>query len=215
MFSPKRLFLAAFSVEASAATAAILSYLTLVPEARAQSAVETRLPAPARDPSREPESVENSTETRWYGYQPALTDAAALGLMYGALATWRLCLSLGDNPPPCNNDESNQLADASVATYLLAAPVIHGLHGHWDKAGLSLGMRLAPVLFALSASAAQGNRGSSNLAGGTLVVGVFAAMIIDDAWLSRETVPKSSAWYAAPAVDPKRRSVSLAVGAVF
>ena len=161
----------------------------------------------------------SAPETRWYGYEPALTDGTALGLMYLAVTNFHLCLSFDNQPPPssCNNDTFDGLAAAGVTTYLLAPPVIHALHGHWDKAGLSLGMRAAPLLLAWGWSArAESAGGSASTVAPLIIGGMFAAAIIDDAWLSREPVPpRRAAWYAAPSFDMKDRAASLVVAGAF
>ncbi len=206
---PKKSPLSPPSPTLSALALAVALLLGLTSNARAQSFADPPSAAAVRP---------SSIETRWYGYEPALTDGVALGLMVGALATWHFCLSFSDEPPApeCSNTASNQFVAASGATYLFAPPLIHALNGHWDKAGLSLGLRGAPLLLAWGASAAQDNRGSSSISAALVVGGTFAAMIIDDAWLSRDTVPKPSvAWYAAPAFDPKNRSASLTAGGTF
>src|SRR4051794_26045015 len=78
-----------------------------VPAARAAS--------PPTDPATAP--------SEWYGYYPALTDLAAIGLFAGAVSTFQICVY---PDPPCRAGSTwAVLGLASVATYALASPLIH------------------------------------------------------------------------------------------
>jgi hypothetical protein len=179
------------------------------PNARAQGTA----PSPATSATPRPTSPARDTplETEWYGYQTALSDVASVGLMFGAVATWRLCLSLGSgNGGRCDNSTSDAFGWAASGVYLLGAPTIHAVHGHWDKAGLSLGIRTLPFVVGLALAPGRGG-GSSNAAAYTLFGGALAAMIIDDVLIAREEVqPQASTWYLAPAIDVKNHAANVA-----
>jgi len=154
---------------------------------------------------------EAPTVTEWYGYQTALSDVASVGLMFGAVATWRLCFSLGSGDRGrCDNSTSDALAWAASGAYLFGAPTIHAVHGHADKAGLSLGIRALP--FVLGVALAPGREGgSSNAAAYTVFGGALMAMIVDDALIAHEEVRReATAWYLAPAVDVKNHAANVA-----
>ncbi|MDX2053000.1 MAG: hypothetical protein SFV15_11445 [Polyangiaceae bacterium] len=161
--------------------------------------------------------------TRWYGYQTGLSDVAAVGMIYGAVATyefcWNLGISLNDHPAgdegseSCDNSSSTAFALAGAGTYLFGAPTVHALHGSWEKAGLSFGMRSLPIVLGVGLAQSEETNG---LAAAVLIAGPLLAMTIDHAWLAREEAKaQGSAWYVAPTVDLKKSAAHLSVGASF
>ena len=96
-----------------------------------------------------------------------------------------------------------------MAGYTLGGPVIHAAHGHWDKAGYSLGLRVAPIAAAIGMGAAFDAREATPLLVGSAAL---TAMVLDSALLGYETVavdpPKVS---VAPSYDAKSRTGSLVV----
>ncbi len=136
---------------------------------------------------------------RWYGYQAMLTDAAAVGLMVGAIAALEPLFS------GAKNNTTEVLATASLGVFVVGAPTIHAAHGHWGKAGLSLGIRAAPVVL----GSLLGHAGEW-ISGG----GMIAAMIIDYAFIAHEQVPKeSSGWYLVPYVGAGSHAANMVMGA--
>jgi hypothetical protein len=129
--------------------------------------------------------------------------------MFGAVATWRLCFSWGSSQGRCDNSTSDTLGWAASGVYLLGAPTIHAAHGHWDKAGLSLGIRTLPLVLGLALAPGR-EGGSSNAAAYTIFGGALVAMIVDDALIAHEEVRReASAWYLAPAVDVKNQAAHV------
>jgi hypothetical protein len=85
--------------------------------------------------------------------------------------------------------ESEGLMALGAATYALGAPINHGVHGHAKRALASFGLRAGGAL--LAAVAAVGTviciDQSSNCGGWVVLlpIGPLAAIIVDDAYLSR------------------------------
>jgi len=148
------------------------------------------------------------TVQQWYGYQTLVIDVASTSLFVAGLATFRLCLS-GSTSGGCNNDASGALLLSGLTGYALGGPVIHAAHGHWDKAGYSLALRVLPVAAATGVGAGGGAGGAAAL---LLIGGAGVAMMVDSAMLGYETVtvetPKVS---LAPSFDPKSRTAGLVV----
>jgi hypothetical protein len=63
-------------------------------------------------------------DDRWYGWQTLAVDGVADVLFVGG--------SFGEN---------ENATMVGLAVYLLGAPIIHGSHSEWPRAGLSLGLR--------------------------------------------------------------------------
>jgi hypothetical protein len=153
----------------------------------------------------------------WYGYQTGVADVAALGFFAGSLATFQFCplrLSLFEDSggaAGCHSDNtaSDALLISGLAVYGIGAPAIHAAHGHWDKAGLSFGLRAAPLLVGGLAS-------KSGVGSAILVGGVVAAMVIDDAVVANEDVaPRLPALSVVPGFDPTTRVAALVVAGAF
>ena len=147
--------------------------------------------------------------TRWYGYQAMIADAAAIGMFYGGVATFRFCWHIESSDSACDNGASGALLLGSFATYSFASPVIHLAHGHPGKAGASFGIRAAPWLIAVPLSQTE-----SSGAAGLLIASVFMAMVIDDGLLAREPVSEPSVQLGA-VVDPETGGAMLAIGRQF
>jgi hypothetical protein len=166
-----------------------------VPAARAAS--------PPPDPATAP--------SEWYGYYPALTDLAAVGLLVGAAESFRICLYPDRS---CRAGSTwAVLGIASLATYALASPLIHIGHGQWGKAGLSLGVRATPfVLAALPLLA-----GRAPMTGGMppMLWGLPAVMVIDDGFLARRPLESPTTLSLAPTFDPQRRGGVISLARAF
>lgn len=148
------------------------------------------------------EQPQEQPEERWYGWQTITTDGisltlgtAGLGVAAASVGPFTPCLDLNGNG--CSSggrggSDGGMIAAASLgisasATYLLGAPIVHAAHGHWDKAGISLGLRSLPIAFA-TPLLASGSDDAQRVGVGVLVAGAAAAMAIDAAVIAREDV---------------------------
>jgi hypothetical protein len=156
--------------------------------------------------------AERPRETRWYGYQTLITDGVALGLFAGAMATLRLCISWSSNhTSSCDNHTSEMLGVSSFAVYGFGAPIVHGAHGNWGKAGISLGMRAAPIGLA-AVLVSNGSEGSAPILLGSL----FTVFALDSALLANEEVePEAPSFALAPAYDPRTRAGGFVATGAF
>ena len=109
-----------------------------------------------------------------YGEQIVLADGASVGVFYAAV---RLAN---------RRDDERWLKVATgvgVGSYILFAPAVHLIgHGREDRAAISLGMRLVPTFFLVSATrCGGGEEGGVCLVGRVLLaaVGALAATGID------------------------------------
>jgi|GEM_PF-2725679 len=117
---------------------------------------------------------------RWYGWQTLAFDAAAITLVFGALAL--------------QEDEASPLIGVlGAATYGIGAPVVHAVHGNYGRAFGSLGIRvLAPIAIGLIGmqleDCSQGEFlcGAAGLVIGGLV-GISGAIAVDAAALAYTT----------------------------
>jgi hypothetical protein len=182
-----------------------------------RDALAESAPASLRAPIADPQGVrEAPADTRWYGYQAAIADAAAIGLAVGAVSTFKLCLRFdfdgesSSGSGGCDNATSTALGVSSLAVYALGAPIIHTANGHPGKAGLSLGIRAAPFAIGLPLAAANGGAGV-----GVVVVGMFTAMFIDDLAVATEVIPRPLRLAIVPSFDPQRRVGMVFVGSEF
>ena len=107
----------------------------------ATAATAAQAQASAPSPPDDAEEAPAPPETRWYGWQVLLADAASGALIYFG--------AKGDNTP---------LAVAGVATFFLAAPAIHLAHGSGGDAGKSFLFRTVPLAvgFGIAAIMASG-----------------------------------------------------------
>jgi len=156
--------------------------------------------APAETPASAPKA--EPREERWYGWQTITTDGIALtlgtvGLSVGLASMGSIAPCLDFDGNGCAGrgrgaDQGGQAIAATLgiggaATYLLGAPIVHATHGHWDKAGISLGLRALPIALA-TPLLASGNDDAPAIGLGVLTVGALAAMAIDAAVVAREDV---------------------------
>lgn len=170
------------------------------PLAHAQSQSRASTRASAAQPAR-PEP------TTHYGNQNAVTDGAATALWIGAIVVGLSALNcaIADRSNCDDHTLSDVLGWSGVASYALGSPIIHLLHGHPDKAGLSFGLRLAALSPAFIKSKA---------AGPLLLGAVLTAMVIDDVWIAREKVePPKQTVSVLPVFDPARRAAGLSITA--
>ena len=126
---------------------------------------------------------------RWYGWQTLAIDAAAITLVFGALALQE-------------DDASPLIGVLGAATYGIGAPVVHVVHRNYGRALGSLGMRvLAPIaigLIGVQLEDCSGDElfcGAAGLVIGGLI-GISGAMAVDSAALAYET-PRAPAPSAA------------------
>jgi hypothetical protein len=96
--------------------------------------------------------------------------------------------------------------------YGLGAPLIHAAHGHWDKAGLSLGMRAFPVVALTSLLTSPEN----DVAPALFVGSFFTVVALDSALLANEQVEAEEPRLTlAPKYDPHARAGALVVNGAF
>jgi hypothetical protein len=174
-----------------------------------RSTTPTRLSA-SPGPSGQLELASKGEERRWYGYQLVISDVVSIGLVLlgGDIVLHTVECSNGTS---CTNSAGPALLFGGMATFGLVPPIIHLLHGqYWNAAG-SLGLRVViPVLTGL---AFQGTGGM-----GLLWIELLVAMIVDDAYLADEPVPRvpSSRFEPGAAMaPPSHGGVGLAYGGRF
>jgi len=123
-------------------------------------------------------------EEKWYGYQVAAPDAVGWGfvLVGAGSETWG-AVALG------------------VGGIVLGGPIVHAAHGHWGRAGASLGLRIgAPLVGAtlgggLGLAASSGGKDALDAIVTAIIgagVGYVAAAAIDIIYLAREDVPDAA-----------------------
>ena len=112
-----------------------------------------------------------------YRYQTILADVAAVGLIAVAFET-----------------QSEEVLLTGMLSYAVAAPIIHGVHGHGLRAAGSVGLRVGlPFVGGFGMLAAIGdNDGEEGLAAFMVGFGLggISAMIIDSAFIARATPGK-------------------------
>jgi hypothetical protein len=126
-----------------------------------------------------------SVERRWYGYELIISDVFSVFLAVGgavsAFAQARGCL---DVPVPCGSYAGPVLLfGIGIGGFVLGPPLIHLVHHQYGNAGLSFLLRATPValLFLTSAYPQAGP-----VLGPIGVLGILAAVIVDDTLLSDE-----------------------------
>ena len=121
-----------------------------------------------------------SGATRWYGYQLVAVDLAALTLFGASQPDKRHedCMDCGGAWSSVTSSSVGRIA--ALTLYGAGGPSLHAVHGHWDKAGLSLGLRAAPWLIGLG----MHESGSRDR---VTVLGSLLAMLLDWALLAHET----------------------------
>lgn len=182
------------------------------PSASAPASTNVNVSANAANANAVDSAEAAPSETRWYGYQPLVADGVALSLFAASVATYE--------PMPCglfedcarpDNTASSSFLIAGALVYAFASPTIHALHGHWGKAGGSLGLRLGAPLVGL----AVGSATTAEAGALTASLGALAAMVVDDVFLARETIRKAPSLSVAPTYDAKTERFGLAVGGEF
>ena len=151
-----------------------------------------------------------TTIRRWYGYQTMISDLLSTSVLFAGAASFDLCISVfSSTDRTCHNEIPTMLILGGMAGYTLGGPVIHAAHGHWDKAGYSLGLRVVPIAGAIGiASALDAGGATPLLVGGAALTG----MVLDSAVLGYETVAVDASKVSlAPSYDTKSRTGSLVV----
>lgn len=160
-----------------------------------------------------------ATERTWYGYQTLAADGIAV------VMTGLGVKSLGHEGfgSQASHTTSEFLLVTGGLTYLFAAPTIHALHGHWGKAGASLGLRTAPIALC-AAIVGAGSTGATNhgrekasvVGGAVLFLGIVAAMVIDSSVVANESTPIAEPKASlTPTYDPKTETAGLSFAATF
>jgi hypothetical protein len=140
----------------------------------------------------------------WYGGQTLAFDGVGLGFLAASLAT-----GCGGKAAYCGVGQGVFLL-LSLGTYLIASPVIHGVHERGGAAVGAVGLRLgAPLALGVLGweigSAAEGKRFSfsrelASFAG--VALGALAAAGIDAAVLARESDKPVAGGASAPSIGP-------------
>ena len=147
---------------------------------------------------------------RWYGWQTLLTDAGAITLTIVLTA---------------NADERDDVAVIGAfvigaSTFALGAPIVHGAHGNWGKAGVSVALRLGLSLIGGAIGAGIGADSCSQyvydhegcaIGYGALglIAGATTAVIVDATVLARELVPAPARDHAMLMFTPVRSGGGL------
>ena len=171
-------------------------------------------PALADGPASAPPPAETAPATRWYGWEQLASDAGSTLLALGALGVSN----------SANGNTSEFLAMSGAGGYLVASPVIHGMHGHPLKAFLAVGLRVAlPAITGAigyglgsaaeqSANAGPPDSGTENRAAQfyptfyavfAVPVGMAIATIVDDCLLAREDVAPTAPDRGSPTIEPR------------
>jgi hypothetical protein len=134
--------------------------------------------------------AEQEKRSEWYGWQMLLTDASAVGLLAAAVAT-----------------DSTELGIASLGTYLVGGPIVHGLHRREGMAFASAGIRIgAPIVGAFVGASMEDCKGGYGYADGSgdhdscgatgiglgILAGAGTAIAIDAAVFAREKRTESA-----------------------
>jgi hypothetical protein len=146
-----------------------------------------------------------SIALRWYRWQTLLTDAGPITLTIALTA---------------NADERDDAAVIGAvvigaSAFALGEPIVHGAHGHWGAAGVSLALRLGLSLIGGAVEAGIGagscsqyvydHEGCAIRCGAVgLMAGAVTAVIVDAAALAREVVPAPARDHAMFVFTPMR-----------
>ncbi len=149
------------------------SVFSVSPSARAEGTTA----APPTPESRAPEET-------WYGAPIVLADGIAIAALAVGLAS---------------SDRTGFFIGGATAgvVYLAGGPLVHGSKQQMDIAGISLGMRLLPLLVgAPIAYLHKDDRDMRALAAGGFIMagGALAAMVIDAGWLAWMPTQDNSAY---------------------
>ena len=145
---------------------------------------------------------EAQEETRWYGWQTLIVDAAATGLLTAGLIQ-----------TATSESRNTTLLLSGYGVYVFGPPIVHFAHRKVGIGFADMGIRIAaPVVLALAGNALAGRGGSSGelFASGEgtaagFLVGYAGAVALDAALFARERVKRNAhaAWYT-PQVVPIR-----------
>jgi hypothetical protein len=161
--------------------------------------------------------------TSWYGWQPLLSDAGAVGL-------WSLAALFDDAKYTSGARRADQIASTATlilgfTAYGLGSPAIHLAHGQLDNVWKSLGLRLGLPVTGAMLGAAVGFAACSPsdqevpcpFVGGILggVAGGVAAITIDSAFIAHEPAQRSTFAHLQPAFVPTAGGGSFVLAGSF
>jgi hypothetical protein len=150
-------------------------------------------------------------ERSWYGYQTLSADGLAITMTGLGV---KAAIHEGGFDDGSSHTTSKFLLIGGAMGYLFASPTIHALHGHWGKAGASLGLRTAPIALGAGIFAMGGESGQS-VGASVLIVGILTALVVDSALVANENVPPPPKVSLAPTFDPKSGAAGVAFAATF
>jgi len=157
-------------------------------------------PAIERDEDeRKPEAAKPQPR-RWYGAPILIGDAVA----YGSIAL------------AANVDEmASGALPVGIATFLLAGPITHAVHGQWGRMGLSVASRtLLPFTgFLLGTPGCTADTDCTDSLAGGAIAGMLAATIVDSVVLPYEPVPTTPT--VQPLVSVAKDRLWLGAGGTF
>ncbi len=130
--------------------------------------------------ARAPERVQ-----RWYGRTLLLADSASMAV---------LLMGVGN--------QNGNVTGVGLVGMALSGPVVHALHGHWERGGVGLLVRVGGTLLGGFVGRALGGD-TTGIAGS--ITGYMGAMAFDGLYLCRDWVPSEEA--SGPELAPE---VSLA-----
>jgi hypothetical protein len=136
------------------------------------------------EPARCQENARPSGERSWYGYQILLAD----GLAYAALAS------------AITNHDGTALGIAGVGIYMVASPVIHGIHHETTNLLGSIAMRLFIPLAGFAIGEGSGGCSDSEDRGFCKVMHGFAGMGLG--MIVATVVDTAMAWTPPAAAQP-------------
>jgi hypothetical protein len=171
--------------------------------------------AAADEPEPEPDAPREHVAREWYGWQTLASDGLSFTMM--GLGVGSLAHEVGSSQSDDRHTTSAFLMVTGATGYLLGAPTVHALHGHWGKAGASLALRGGPIaLGSMVALAGRGREAGGAAAGAIMFFGVIAAVIVDSAVVANEDAPPPPpAVSFAPTYDPKSRTGGVTLAASF
>jgi hypothetical protein len=119
-----------------------------------------------------PEAAEDDPDAafvpRWYGRTLIVSELASSAVWLTGKST-----------------DSTSLADLGLAGMILSAPLVHGLRGHWARAGVGLLVRVGGSLLGSQAAGALGGDGWRRAGA---LTGYLGAVAFDGLYLCRDWV---------------------------
>jgi len=150
-----------------------------------------------------PATAESTVRRRWYGSQTLMVDG----------------ISILASP-----------AIVGIPGLIVAAPVVHAIHGNWGRAALSVAMRSAGAAGTIGVGAqgsgGEGGAGAVIIPAAAVGVTMFVLASVMDALMAYDDVPAprpagegprkaaASRWTPSVAIDPKG-GASMGLGASF